>query len=95
MKKLITLIVALILVTMNSAMAETYFNPAIVIASDNDLVTVEDYDGNIWEFCGDGDLLDLYILEFDDNGTPDDIYDDMIVDATYAGNLSIWNEMVK
>lgn len=64
---------------------ENYYNrKAVVIKVDQELVTVKDLSGYIWEFEGsdyrEGDNL---ILRMFNNYTVSDITDDIILDAYY------------
>lgn len=53
---------------------------------ENDLVVVEDFNGNLWEFEGCEDWLegDIASMIMNDCGTPE-IYDDEIVTVKYSG----------
>lgn len=53
---------------------------------ENDLVTVEDANGNLWQFegCEDWDINDICSMLMDDCGTAS-IYDDEIVMVRYSG----------
>ena len=71
----------------------TYEKIAIVIAVDYpaDAVTVVDDSGELWQFIGaeDWEVWDRCKLSMNDNGTPDNVYDDPIVNVTYTGYLSL------
>ena len=58
----------------------------IEIDEENDLVMVEDFNGDIWIFEGIEDWFigDICAMMMDDNGT-DTIYDDIIVSVRYRG----------
>lgn len=92
MKKLITLITLLVLLPV-VAMGETiYYRFAEVIDLEylDDIVTVDDGLGNLWEFYGVDyfEYDDLVIMIMSDNGTPDNIYDDIVLNAyTYYGDF--------
>jgi hypothetical protein len=59
----------------------TYTINATVINADNDVVTCEDVNGNVWEFYGDGfKVNDAIVLIMNSNHTTT-IYDDMIEDV--------------
>jgi hypothetical protein len=59
----------------------TYTINATVINADNDVVTCEDVNGNIWEFYGDEfKVNDAIVLIMNANDTTT-IYDDMIEDV--------------
>ena len=53
----------------------------------NDLVIYEDFEGNVWDFPGieDWEEGDRVALIMDNNGTPDNIYDDLPVVWRYIG----------
>ena len=68
-----------------------YPETAIIVELDRaeNLVTVADVAGNIWEFYGcedyyEGNLVRMLMY---DGGTPNTIYDDEIVIVWYAGTL--------
>ena len=65
-----------------------YPTTAVVYELDreNDLVTVEDANGNLWQFegCEDWDINDICSMLMDDCGTAS-IYDDEIVMVRYSG----------
>lgn len=73
--------------------ATTTFYPATMEITNisGDVVTMETATGHIYEMTGAEDYLpgDLVALIMDDNGTPDDITDDAIISARYAG---YWTE---
>lgn len=87
MKKIIALIIA-IAALFSVASAELYPAVGVVDSIDfkNDLVTFEDYNGNLWAIEGIEDWMvgDMGALLMDDMGTAI-IYDDVIVMAHYAG----------
>lgn len=64
-----------------------YANVAYVVEINGDTVTLEDGDGMQWAIDGaeDFELGELYALLMHDNGTPDDLTDDVILSATYSG----------
>lgn len=68
--------------------ANLYPTTAVVYELDreNDLVTVEDANGNLWQFegCEDWDINDICSMLMDDCGTAS-IYDDEIVMVRYSG----------
>ena len=76
----------------NTNKANAYALTAQVIEIDyaNDIVTVEDFNGNTWQFSGteDWELLDCVSLVMNDHGT-DTIVDDIIVDIKYDGWMLI------
>ena len=57
-----------------------------------DLVTCEDFNGNLWEFegCEDWQKGDICSLLMDSNGTKK-IFDDKIMLAQYGGPFEGWN----
>lgn len=61
----------------------------IIVENDerSETVTVEDFNGNHWQFNGVEDWLvgDIVSMIMSDNGTPDSIYDDEIVMVKYSG----------
>lgn len=62
---------------------------SIVKSIHNDKITVETINGMLWTFIDDKSedwyVNDICALLIDDNGTPDYIYDDIIVKARYSG----------
>lgn len=92
MKKVIAIIiilVSLLVICSASAISEFYPRCAMVTEIDEteDLVTVEDFAGVIWQFYGVEDFIvgDLVAMLLWDCGTPDSIFDDEIIDAVYGG----------
>lgn len=73
--------------------SNTYPKAAYVVALNykNDVVTVEDATGNRWDFYGCEDYYegDIVAMTMSDNGTPDNIYDDIIINARFSG---LWQE---
>lgn len=94
MKKIST-VIAIISFMMNTN-GEIYFNiqdniypetgTVIVVDEQEDTVTVEDFNGNQWEFLGAEDWMvgDICSMIMDGKGT-DEIYDDEIIAAKYSG----------
>ena len=80
MRKLLTLLICGILAR------NTYANLTTVVELDRDadVVTCEDYNGNLWEFygCEDWEIGDHCNLVMFDCGTAE-VADDVIVRATY------------
>lgn len=82
------------------AKAEGSFYPraAIITALDlnEDLVTCVDAAGRIWQFYGveDFDIGDVVAMIMWDAGTPS-VFDDEIIDATYAGTLDQLGAWIK
>lgn len=67
--------------------ATAYATAAFVAEIDGDSVTFEDSEGNRWAVDGadDWEAGDLAILVMHDNGTPDNLEDDVILSAEYSG----------
>lgn len=96
MKKTIALVLALLtIITIALACtpntnSETNLYPTTAVVyeldRENDLVTVEDVNGNLWQFegCEDWDINDICSMLMDDCGTAS-IYDDEIVMVRYSG----------
>ena len=94
MKNILALILALALCFALCANAcatyeELYAKSTVVVELDyeNDIVIVEDFNGNLWEFVGCEDWLigDVCAMVMHNNGTPQNIYDDVIIATTYNG----------
>ena len=68
---------------------EVYSNCGVVsnVDYENDLVSVEDFGGFIWQFfgCEDWEEGDICAMTMDNNGTPDTIFDDIVVNTNYCG----------
>ena len=68
---------------------DTHMRAMIVTQLDytQDIVTCVDAVGFEWQFygCEDYAINDLVCTLMDDNGTPDTILDDIIIDAEYTG----------
>ena len=74
-------IIAIIIALLIAMGGNTYTMSAVVTDVDADTVTVEDFNGNVWEFYGDGFAVgEILTLVMDDCGTTN-ITDDMIVDV--------------
>lgn len=97
MKKVFQILIAILLIANLVAVswsgkAQHNLYPRAVyvdhINTDRDTVTFADGAGVLWEICGveDWALGDTAALLMDDNGTPDFIYDDSIVEARYGFN---------
>ena len=93
MKKLIAILLVLAILLPVGGMAERiYYRFANVIDLEylDDIVTADDGLGNLWEFYGVDyfEYGDLIIMLMSDNGTPDYIYDDYVLNAyAYYGDL--------
>lgn len=63
-----------------------------VIEIEDNIVTIQDYNGFIYEFEGaeDWEVGDICSCIMNDNGTPK-IYDDEIVSIRYAGTFEEWH----
>lgn len=96
MKKITSVITLISL--MLSANGNIYFSTdtlyphtAVVSSIDceSDIVTVEDFNGNLWEFIGveDWNCGDICSMIMDTKGTDDDITDDEIVSVKYSGYI--------
>ena len=91
MKKIITIIITAILLgalLMGTAVADEprlYIRFANVIDMEweYDIVSADDGLGNIWEFFGCDHFFfdDLVVMFMNDRGTPNYIYDDIVVNA--------------
>lgn len=81
---------ALAVMTFQSMQYESvtaYATAAFVAGIDGDTVTLEDSDGNQWQTEGaeDWETGDLIVLMMHDNGTPENLEDDVILSAEYSG----------
>lgn len=90
----IILIIVSILAIMflpNPSRTESYplSTTVIKINTTNDIVVVEDFNGNVWEFygCEDWKVGDICAMIMDDCGTVE-IYDDKIVTVKYCGEAN-------
>lgn len=68
----------------------TYPWAGVVTAIDpaNDLVTISTASGLLYEFYADSDDItvgDIMAVTMDDGGTPENVLDDAVIDAKYAG----------
>ena len=95
MKKILTALVLMAMVLVIGAQAEPYSMTTIVVDLDydNDVVTVMDFNENLWEFygCEDWFLMDVCSMTLESNDT-DSIYDDEIIDARCDGWIDGWLE---
>ena len=70
---------------------EAYPLCGVVVAIDKetDTITIEDGNGNLWEFSEAEDWMigDTAAMVMNDNGTPDSIYDDTIDSIRYCGQI--------
>ena len=62
------------------------------ISNINDMVTIQDFNGNMWQIQGveDWDVGDIVSCVMDSHGT-EKISDDTIISSKYSGSLSGWN----
>lgn len=60
-----------------------------------DLVTISTGSGLLYEFYGIEDLYmgDIIAVTMDDNGTPETVLDDKIIDSKYAGYTELFDEV--
>ena len=67
----------------------------LAVNHQTDVVTVSDCNGTEWTFngCQDFDEGDLIALIMNDNGTPDNIWDDTVVTARYSGGTNLFDEV--
>ena len=88
---LLSLIVSLVLSGNLKGNAEIYPMSTIVteVNRSTDTVTVEDFNGNLWEFDGAEDWAegDIAALIMYDNGTSQTVYDDVILTSRYCGYI--------
>ena len=79
--------------TVEAEKVEFHHYPAcgevVEINRENGKVVVEDFNGNLWAFEGCEDWMegDICAMIMSDEGTPETIYDDVIIQARYCG----WN----
>lgn len=89
--KRIMMVLIVLLSLMVSAHGEYYPRTGFVteLDHDRDCVIATDWAGLDWEFFGIEDWMqdDIVSMMMDDNGTPDNIYDDIIVKAYYGGSI--------
>ncbi len=73
---------------------QAYSMTAVVVYAENDIVTIENYLGDQFEFVVDDEFEwvvgDITSCLMDDCGTAD-ITDDIIVSVRYGGHTSEWN----
>jgi len=74
------------------ARAEIYPTTMMVVGIDEDVITAEDFSGNLWQWVED--VEDIYIgdivaVMLDDCDTSN-IYDDVIIDYNYTGWIECW-----
>ena len=67
---------------------EIYPTSAIVTDVSNDKITITDFEGRTWIFYADSEdwaVNDICAVIMDDNGTPETVYDDLVIQARYCG----------
>ena len=67
---------------------EIYPTSAIVTDVSNDKITITDFEGRTWIFYTDSEdwaVNDICAVIMDDNGTPETVYDDLVIQARYCG----------
>lgn len=90
------LILAIVIILMmilpfkaNANTPNNYPNAGIIteLDTENDIVYFTDFSGNIWSFYGIEDLLegDIIAVIMAEQGKPNYIYDDEVVDVRYIG----------
>lgn len=88
---LLSVLISLVLSGNLKANGELYPMSTIVaeVNRSTDTVTVEDFNGNLWEFDGAEDWAegDIAALIMYDKGTPETVYDDVILTARYCGYI--------
>lgn len=77
----------------------TYPWAGVVTAIDpaNDLVTISTASGLLYEFYADSDDItvgDIMAVTMDDGGTPENVLDDAVIDAKYAGCAYQFNNIM-
>ena len=97
----VVITLAMIFFSMPARAEESEFYPraAVIIelVEDEDIVVCQDAAGVIWKFYGieDFDIGDIVAMILWDAGTPESIFDDEIIDATYAGTLDQLGAWIK
>ena len=67
---------------------EIYPTSAIVTEITDDLVTITDFEGRMWQFyddCEDWMIGDICAVIMDNNSTNETVYDDIILQTRYCG----------
>lgn len=88
MKKLINLVVVLVLaLSLSTAFADIYPRTGVIVKIYNDVAVIEDGAGFLWEIDEPEDMIvgDVVSMIMVDNGTPESIFDDAIVEWRYGG----------
>ena len=72
-----------------------YYSMTIIVReidNKNNTVTVENNDGELFQFIGieDWQINDICSLMLDNNGTEKNIYDDIIIKTIYNGNINLY-----
>lgn len=83
----------------DEARHSTYPWAGVVTAIDsaNDLVTISTASGLLYEFYADSDDIavgDIMAVTMDDGGTPENVLDDAVIDAKYAGCSYQFNDII-
>lgn len=96
MKKLILILLALFLTGCSAPKAHTHYTAYGRYYTDGTVIT---NDGNIWSYSTDTisdqaptDAMPIWI-GFDDNATPNDITDDIILGVVYDRNTAIYDAL--
>lgn len=97
MKKFVTIIIILVsLFLISSSIANEFYHKTTVVVEinfdehGNVVIATEDGEGNIWDIYWNleeeeiklGDIISMLIW---DAGTPNNIFDDEVIDAVYSG----------
>lgn len=98
MRKILALVLIPLMLWFIAETHVLYPEVGIIVELDyaEDLVTVEDVAGNLWQFYGTEDFCigDLVRVLMYNAGTPHSIYDDQILIAWYAGTLQQFQEIL-
>lgn len=78
----VVLMVLLMLIVGVVGHSETHYNrEGVVVEVNGDIITVEDFTGNLWDFIGDSySVNDMVNMTMFNNGTSS-IYDDSIIEV--------------
>lgn len=80
MKKLLTIIATLVALVSCAPSRNTYIMEGTT--ADNDLIITED--GNAWDVTTDIVIGSSVVVTFDNNGTPDYVFDDIITSVVVS-----------
>lgn len=79
----------------NQNQNQIYSNTMVIIEVENENVSLMDFNGFIYEFIDedqkDWEKGDICSLIMDNNGTTDDITDDIIISVKYSGFVNEWS----